>query len=574
MRWSLSYIPTLRETPTDAEIPSHRLMLRAGLIRKLSAGTYSYLPLGFRSLLKVIRIVREEMTHAGALEVLLPALQPAELWRRSGRLFQMGPEMIRFHDRHGKEMVLGPTHEEVITALVAGELRSYRDLPKTLYQIQSKFRDEPRPRFGVIRSCEFIMKDAYSFDRDETGMKVSYQRMYDAYLKIFERCGLPVAVVEADTGVMGGQESHEFMVAASNGEDRMVRCSACSYAASEDRAEVGPPVVHLRQTAQPLHPIQVVDTPGVSSVEKVSQLLRVDPTQLIKTLLYQYQTGVSTPMQVVAVLVRGDHEVNEAKLRRLLNASLLQMADPATIQRVTKAPVGFTGPVGLEGVSIVADPWAMHVTNAVTGANRPDQHLIGVNPGRDFVPTTVSDVRYAVDGDPCPKCRQPLNILPAIEVGHIFQLGTKYSVALDATFLDEDGKQKPFVMGCYGIGITRLLAAVVETHSDEAGIRWPWSLAPYAAVILPINSDNPALRQAAEALYQQMLASGIEVLLDDRLVSGGVKLKDADLVGFPARLLVSEKTLEKGSVELKLRTESKATLLSPTQAIARLKALL
>jgi prolyl-tRNA synthetase len=574
MRWSLSYIPTLRETPTDAEIPSHRLMLRAGLIRKLSAGTYSYLPLGFRSLLKVIRIVREEMTHAGALEVLLPALQPAELWRRSGRLFQMGPEMIRFHDRHGKEMVLGPTHEEVITALVAGELRSYRDLPKTLYQIQSKFRDEPRPRFGVIRSCEFIMKDAYSFDRDETGMKVSYQRMYDAYLKIFERCGLPVAVVEADTGVMGGQESHEFMVAASNGEDRMVRCSACSYAASEDRAEVGPPVVHLRQTAQPLHPIQVVDTPGVSSVEKVSQLLRVDPTQLIKTLLYQYQTGVSTPMQVVAVLVRGDHEVNEAKLRRLLNASLLQMADPATIQRVTKAPVGFTGPVGLEGVSIVADPWAMHVTNAVTGANRPDQHLIGVNPGRDFVPTTVSDVRYAVDGDPCPKCRQPLNILPAIEVGHIFQLGTKYSVALDATFLDEDGKQKPFVMGCYGIGITRLLAAVVETHSDEAGICWPWSLAPYAAVILPINSDNPALRQAAEALYQQMLASGIEVLLDDRLVSGGVKLKDADLVGFPARLLVSEKTLEKGSVELKLRTESKATLLSPTQAIARLKALL
>jgi prolyl-tRNA synthetase len=574
MRWSLSYIPTLRETPTDAEIPSHRLMLRAGLIRKLSAGTYSYLPLGFRSLLKVIRIVREEMTHAGALEVLLPALQPAELWRRSGRLFQMGPEMIRFHDRHGKEMVLGPTHEEVITALVAGELRSYRDLPKTLYQIQSKFRDEPRPRFGVIRSCEFIMKDAYSFDRDETGMKVSYQRMYDAYLKIFERCGLPVAVVEADTGVMGGQESHEFMVAASNGEDRMVRCSACSYAASEDRAEVGPPVVHLKETAQPLHPIQVVDTPGVSSVEKVSQLLRVDPTQLIKTLLYQYQTGVSTPMQVVAVLVRGDHEVNEAKLRRLLNASLLQMADPATIRRVTKAPVGFTGPVGLEGVSIVADPWAMHVTNAVTGANRPDQHLIGVNPGRDFVPTTVSDVRYAVDGDPCPKCRQPLNILPAIEVGHIFQLGTKYSVALDATFLDEDGKQKPFVMGCYGIGITRLLAAVVETHSDEAGIRWPWSLAPYAAVILPINSDNPALRQAAEALYQQMLASGIEVLLDDRLVSGGVKLKDADLVGFPARLLVSEKTLEKGSVELKLRTESKATLLSPTQAIARLKALL
>ena len=418
MRWSLAYIPTLRETPAEAETISHRLMLRAGLVRKLSAGTYSYLPLGMRVLLKVIKIVREEMTRAGALEVLLPALQPSDLWKKSGRYTQMGPEMVRFKDRHGKEMVLGPTHEEVITHLVAGELRSYRDLPKTLFQIQTKFRDEARPRFGVIRSCEFLMKDAYSFDRNEAGLAVNYERMYDAYTRIFSRCGLETIPVEADTGVMGGDDSHEFMVLAKNGEDTVVRCSDCSYAASKDRA---------------------------------------------------------------------------AK----------------------------------EGV-----------------------------------------------GESCPKCGKSLQRLPAIEVGHIFKLGTKYSEALGATFLDEDGKQRPFIMGCYGIGVSRIVPAVIETHQDDSGILWPLSVAPYAAVVVPINPDNPAVQEAAERLHHEALEAGLEVLLDDRSVSGGVKMKDADLVGFPVRILLSEKTLQQESAEVKLRTEAQPNLLKTTEVVSYLKKLL
>ncbi|MBI3312571.1 MAG: proline--tRNA ligase [Candidatus Omnitrophica bacterium] len=429
MRWSLAYIPTLRETPTEAEIVSHRLMLRAGLIRKLSAGTYSYLPLGTRVLHKVIRIVREEMTRAGALEVFLPALQPAELWKRSGRYEKMGTEMIRFKDRHGKEMVLGPTHEEVITDLVMGELRSYRDLPKTLYQIQTKFRDEPRPRFGVIRSCEFLMKDAYSFDRNEAGLAVNYERMYDAYTRIFERCGLSAIAVEADTGVMGGSDSHEFMVMAPSGEDTVVRCSACSYAASKDKA------------------------------------------------LQQIQAASGS---------QGDLKGDE----------------------------------------------------------------------------------------PCPRCKKPLKLLSAIEVGHIFQLGTKYSASMGATFLDEDGKQKPFMMGCYGIGVSRVIPAVIETHQDESGIRWPVSLAPYLAVVVPINSDDAAVREAAEILHREAVEAGLEVILDDRDLSGGVKMKDADLIGFPVRIVISSKTLQKLVVEVKMRTESEPSFLKPTEVLPLLKKLL
>ena len=568
MRWSLAYIPTLRETPTEAEIASHRLMLRAGLIRKLSAGIYSYLPLGFRSLLKVIRIVRVEMTRAGALEVLLPALQPAELWKRSGRYPQMGPEMVRFRDRHDKEMVLGPTHEEVITALVAGELRSYRNLPKTLYQIQTKFRDEPRPRFGVIRSCEFIMKDAYSFDRDRAGLAVSYQRMYDAYERIFTRCGLSVVVVEAETGVMGGEDSHEFMVLADNGEDTVVRCGACSYAASKGRAAIGQRIADRKSQVEGPKPMQAVETPGVSTVEKVSQLLKVSPARLIKTLLYQAGS------QTVVALVRGDQEVNEEKLRRVVKADRLQMADPPMIQRVTGASVGFSGPVGLKGILTVADPDVMNLVNAVTGANEADKHLLNVNPGRDFKPDTVADIRFALAGDPCPKCGKALEVLSAIEVGHIFQLGAKYSSVLGATILDEDGKQRPLIMGCYGIGVTRVLAAVIEAHHDAAGICWPWSIAPYPVVIVPINQEDVSIRESAEALYREALEAGLEVLLDDRSVSGGVKLKDADLIGFPSRILLSEKTLQNDAVELKLRTDSKPTLIPRSEAIHSLKKLL
>ncbi len=436
MRWSKEHIPTLRETPTEAEIVSHRLMLRAGLVRKLSAGTYSYLPLGMRALLKVVGVIRGEMDQVGALEVLLPALQPAELWKRSGRYDLMGPEMIRFKDRHGKEMVLGPTHEEVVTQLVAGEIRSYRDLPKTLYQIQTKFRDEPRPRFGVIRSCEFIMKDAYSFDRNAAGLDQSYQRMVEVYQRIFERVGLNAVSVEAETGFMGGEDSHEFMVLAENGEDTVVRCTGCPYAASKDRAAIG----------QKVHP--------------------------------------------------------------------------------------------------------------------PDPKM------------EPEPLRYPQEGDPCPRCGENLQLLPAIEVGHIFKLGVKYSQGFGATFLDEDGKQRPLIMGCYGIGVTRILAAVIETCHDEAGIRWPIAIAPFPVVIVPINLADSPTRQAAERLTQEAAEAGLELLLDDREVSGGVKLKDADLIGFPIRILLSEKTLQNSSAELKLRHESQTRLIPIPEVVSTLKNLL
>lgn len=569
MRWSLTHIPTLRATPAEAQIVSHRLMLRAGLVRKLSAGTYSYLPLGMRVLLKVIRLIREEMVRAGALEVLLPALQPAELWKRSGRDAQMGPEMIRFRDRHGKERVLGPTHEEVITTLVSGQLRSYKDLPKILFQIQTKFRDEQRPRFGVIRSSEFLMKDAYSFDRSDEGLTVSYERMYDAYRRIFTRCGLATVAVEAETGVMGGEDSHEFMVLAENGEDQLVRCEGCGYAASRARAGVGPPIVRADPTrAVALKPLQGVETPGVSSVEKVSRFLKTIPQQLIKTLIYLADG------QPVAALVRGDHELNEGKLARLLKAGSLRMADAKTVQTLTRAPVGFSGPVGLTGVRLIADPSVMSLVNAVTGANQPEKHLVNVNAGRDFNPDRVADIRYPVNGDPCPRCGKRLAIFSAIEVGHIFKLGTKYSASMEATFLDEDGKLKPFVMGCYGIGVSRILPAIIETHHDEAGIAWPASVAPYQAVLVPINIADPQTRDAAERFYQEIQRAGVEALLDDREVSGGVKMKDADLIGFPIRILFSDKTLQQESVEIKIRTEQKPTLVKLSEAVGYVKKLL
>ncbi len=566
MRWTRTHIPTLRETPTEAEIVSHRLMLRAGLIRKLSAGTYSYLPLGSRVLQKVIGIVRQEMDQAGALEVLLPALQPAELWKRSGRYEKMGPEMIRFRDRHGKEMVLGPTHEEVITGLVSGEIRSYRDVPKTLYQIQVKFRDEPRPRFGVIRSCEFLMKDGYSFDRDPKGLDASYQKMYDAYRRIFSRCGLEAIPVEAETGVMGGEDSHEFMVLAENGEDTVVRCTKCFYAASRGKASIG--LVKEGPAPASLKPIQLVDTPGVSSVEKVSAQLKVQPNQLVKTLIYLADG------KPVAALVRGDHEVNEGKLRKVVKAAMLRMADAGSVEKLTGAAVGFSGPVGLKGIRLISDPAVLRTVNAVTGANQSEKHLLNVNAGRDFKPDEVADIRYPQQGDLCPKCGQPLQLLAAIEVGHIFKLGTKYSAVLGATFLDEDGKQKPFIMGCYGIGVTRIIAAVIESNQDDAGIRWPLELAPYPVVIVPINLADPATREGAESLYREFTEAGIGALLDDREVSGGVKMKDADLIGFPVRILLSEKTLQQSSVELKLRTEPQPTLVKRSELLPALKKLL
>jgi len=568
MRWSLCHIPTLRETPAEAEIASHRLMLRAGLIRKLSSGTYSYLPLGHRVLLKVIQIIREEMTRAGALEVLLPALQPAELWKRSGRYQQMGPELIRFKDRHGKERVLGATHEEVITDLVAGEIRSYKDLPKTLFQIQTKFRDEPRPRFGVIRSSEFLMKDAYSFDQDKDGLSVSYERMYDAYQRIFARMGLDAIPVEAETGIMGGEDSHEFMVLADNGEDTLVRCTACDYAASKDKVAIGTPIVHRSTATEDPRALETIDTPAVFSVEKVSRLLKVQPRRLLKTLIYLADG------QPVAALVRGDHEVNESKVRRIVQAKQLEMADAQAIERITGAPVGFSGPVGLKEVKLLVDPAVMSCVNAIAGANVKDKHLKNVNPGRDFKADRVVDIRYPVDGDPCSNCGKALELLPCIEVGHIFKLGTKYTASFEADFLDEDGKQKSLIMGCYGIGVSRILPAVIEANDDPNGIRWPVSIAPYKAVVLPLNMADTNIRDAAEALYQELVEAGVEVLLDDREVSGGVKMKDADLIGYPVRILLSAKTLQKSSAEFKRRVDDTPTLVNLTESVAFLKKLL
>ena len=567
MRWSQAHIPTLREDPVEAEVASHRLMLRAGLIRKLSAGVYSYLPLGQRVLLKVIAVIREEMTRAGALEVLLPALQPAELWKRSGRYDLMGPEMVRFKDRHGKEMVLGPTHEEVITSLVAGGVRSYRQLPLNLYQIQVKFRDEPRPRFGVIRSSEFLMKDAYSFDRDEPGLERSYQAMYEAYRRVFARCGLDAIPVQAETGFMGGTDSHEFMVRADHGEDTIVRCG-CGYAASLARATMASPSDQRLATSDKLEPMRVVETPGLHTVEQVSAFLKVTPAQLVKTLIYVADG------QPVAALVRGDHALNEAKLQKALKVQALRMADAATIQRVTGAPVGFSGPVGLTGVRLIADHAVTAQRDMVVGANQPERHATHVNSPRDFKPDETADLRDVVAGDPCPQCRKPMTLEPAIEVGHIFKLGTKYTEALGATFLDEDGKQKPLIMGCYGIGVTRIIPTVIETHHDAQGIQWPAAIAPYTVDVVPLNVQHAPSREAAEQLYQALTQAGVDAILDDRDERAGVKLKDADLIGFPLRVLISEKTLAQSQVEVKVRATGVVQFLPLTAPAADLLRLL
>ena len=534
-------------------------MLRAGLIRKLASGVYSYLPLGQRALLNVIRVIREEMDRAGAQEVLLPALQPAELWKRSGRFDLMGPEMIRFRDRHGKEMVLGPTHEEVITSLVAGELRSWRQLPVNLYQIQVKFRDEPRPRFGVIRSSEFLMKDAYSFDRDAAGLEKSYQAMVEAYQRIFKRCGLDAVAVQAETGFMGGSDSHEFMVPAAQGEDRIVRC-CCGYAASLERATMALPDPTSSHSAFriPHSALEIIETPGLHTVEQVSRFLKVSPAQLVKTLIY---VADGKP---VAALVRGDHELNEAKLQKAVKAKGLRMADAATIERVTGAPVGFSGPVGLKGVPLIADHAVVAQSDLVVGANQPERHAVHVNTPRDFTPDQVADLRYVVTGDRCPQCQTPMTLEPAIEVGHIFKLGTRYTQTLGATFLDEDGVQKPSVMGCYGIGVTRILPTVIERHHDEEGIQWPWTIAPYVMDIVPLNVQHAPSLEAAETLYRRVVNAGFDVILDNRDERAGVKLKDADLIGFPLRILVSEKTLAKQQIEVKVR-ETGATHFLPLE---------
>jgi prolyl-tRNA synthetase len=557
MLWTRTLIPTMKESPEGAEIPSHVLMLRAGLVNQVMAGAYTYLPLGLRALHKAEAIVRRAMDEAGAVELLMPALTPLALWEQSGRVKAFGDVLIQFavkRQNRSVHMALGPTHEEVVTDLVAHHVSSFRQMPVTLYQIQTKFRNEERPRFGVLRTSEFLMKDAYSFDTSIEDLGRSYERMYRAYCRIFEQCGLRYLAVEAESGPIGGDASHEFMVPAPNGEDSVLHCSACGYAANQEKAEIGsrdlvPPDV-------PRKPLTRLATPGVSTIEQVSQFLGCKPQQMIKTLIY---VADGNP---IAVLVRGDHEANENKVRRAARATSLALAEPPLIEQVTGAPVGFAGPVGLKvKIPIHADREIQRIVNGVTGANQADAHLVGVNLHRDFEVDAFADLRNALDGDPCPRCSSRLAMRHAIEVGHVFKLGTKYSEAFGARFLDAGGQLHPIVMGCYGIGVNRILAALIETSHDDAGIVWPVSLAPYEVLLAPLLVADEATRAATDRLYAELAAAGIEVLVDDRDVRAGVKFKDADLVGIPLRVVLGERGLKEGKIEVKWRWDQKAEMI-------------
>jgi prolyl-tRNA synthetase len=552
MRTSQLLLPTLREDPGEAETVSHRLMLRAGLIRKVAAGIYTYLPLGLRIIRKVEQIVREEMNRAGAQELLMPIASPAELWRETGRWGYYGKELIRFKDRHERDFCLGPTHEEVITDLFRREVRSYRQLPLNFYQIQTKFRDEIRPRFGLMRGREFIMKDAYSFDKDEAAARLSYQKMYDAYHRIFARCGLNFRAVEADTGLIGGTSSHEFMVLADTGEETVVYSEPGTYAANVERAEVLPP---NDESKEALLPLRSVNTPGCRTVEEVTKFLKVDASKLVKTLLY------STGSETVAVLIRGDHDANEIKLKRLLGVTDVELAGPATVEKMTGAPVGFAGPVGLN-VRIVADHAVKASANIVVGGNRLDTHLVDVNCPRDFRVEQFADLRNARAGDPSPRKDGILKTTKGIEVGHVFMLGTKYSQAMNASFLDPNGKECLAVMGCYGIGIGRTAAAAVEQNHDDKGIVWPFPIAPFHVHLISLG-QSAAVIDAATTVYAALEAVGLEVLWDDRDERAGVKFNDADLIGAPYQVIVGDKGLAEGLLEVKSRSTGVKTKLAP-----------
>lgn len=547
MRWSQTLIPTLKETPQDAEIPSHQLMLRAGLIRRLGSGLYTYLPLGFRALRKVEAIVREEMDRAGALEVLMSAMHPREIWDRSGRYESLKNVMFRVKDRQNREMVLGPTHEEIITDLVAREITSYKQLPCNFYQIQTKFRDEIRPRFGLMRCKEFIMKDAYSFDVSSEAADESYRKMYEAYVNIFRRCGLHAMPVEADTGDMGGSSSHEFMVPCDAGEDAILEAEDGSYAANLERAEGFCDAERVFAGAELA--LEEVATPGVGRIAEVAEMLGVLPRQLVKTLIY---VADGRP---VAVLLPGDREVNEIKLRKLLEAKVLEPADAAVVTEVTGAPVGFAGPVGLK-IPLLADRTLEGLRGGVVGANKADAHLLHFDVARDAGLTEFVDLACAKAGDLAPNRQSRLREMRGVEVGHVFKLGTKYSVALGANFLDEQGKSLPMIMGCYGIGVSRTLQAVIEQCHDEHGIVWPASVAPYTVVVTVLSPKDEASMGVAESLAATLEAQGVDVLIDDRAERPGFKFKDADLLGFPFRVTVGERGLAKGIVELKRRGDA------------------
>ena len=559
MRTTQLYAPTLREVPAEAEVISHKLMLRAGMIRKAAGGIYTYLPLAWRTLKKIEAIVREEMDAAGGQEIAMPILQPSEIWKETGRWTVYGEEMFRLNDRHDREFCLGPTHEELVTALVRDEVRSYKQLPLLLYQIQNKYRDEIRPRFGLMRGREFIMKDLYSFDKDEEGLQVSYQKMFDAYSRIFTRCGLRFRPVEADNGAIGGAHSHEFTVLAEAGESNIVYCEACDYAASDEKAELE----KIEAAKEDLHPLEKVSTPGAHTIELVAAALDVPVEKTIKAVAYQNEKE-----EVVLAFVRGDHAVNEVKLQNVTGALTLRMADDAAIRAVGSAP-GFMSPIGLrEGTTIVVDATVMAMYNAVAGANEADVHYVNVTPMRDFKDVTVADIRLVEAGDPCPRCGAPLRMTRGIEAGQVFTLGTKYSEAL------ENGKEKPLVMGCYGIGVSRTMAAAIEQSNDADGIIWPRAIAPFEVVVVPVNAKVPEQFALAEKLYTEMKAAGIDVLLDDRRERAGVKFKDADLIGYPLRVTVGPKAIEEDKVEVRVRRTGEVKEFSTADYLAGVKALL
>ncbi len=559
------YMPTLREAPADAEIPSHRLLLRGGFIRPLAAGIFTFLPLGLRVLSKVERVVREEMNRAGAHEVLMPVLHPRELWERSGRWDSFAPTPLRVQDRSERWFCLGPTHEEVITDLVAMDLGSYRDLPVTLYQIQVKFRDEIRPRGGLIRCKEFVMKDAYSFGRSREDLDATYDAMYDAYVRIFERLRLPVVVVEAEAGSIGGTDTREFMLLSENGEDTVFMCDSCDYAANAECATARAP-----RTGEPgAGPRELVSTPDAKTVPEVTAVLGVGADRLVKTLMYRAGD------RFIAALVRGDRSLNEFKLARIAGGNL-RMAEDAEVRELTGARVGFAGPVGLpDGVTIIADHEIAAMRDFVTGANADDAHYTGVNVGVDFTVDQWADLREASHGDACPHCEAgTLQARRCIELAHVFKLGTKYSEALDATFTDDEGREQVSIMGCYGVGVSRIVAGLVEQYHDDNGIIWPRAAAPFEAAILLLSPDDEDLRAIADNLYADLQAAGVEVLYDERDVSPGVKFAEADLIGYPVRAVIGRTTRREGRIELRRRRDGAEQLVEVDAAVSAVQALL
>ena len=568
MRASNLYAPTLRNTPAEAEIISHQLMYRAGMIRKVAGGMYTFLPLGWRVIRKIEQIIREEMDAAGGQEVCMPILQPSELWEESGRWAAYGDEMMRIKDRHHRDFCLGPTHEEMITDLVRDEVRSYKQLPLMLYQIQDKFRDERRPRFGLMRSREFIMKDLYSFDKDVDSMNVSYQKMYDAYTNIYNRMGLEFRPVEADNGAIGGGHSHEFTVLADAGESNIAYCTKCDYAASDEKAELAP----IEAAAEEALPLEKVATPGTNTIDSLVSFLNVPIEKTIKAVAYQTDTD-----QLVLVFVRGDHDVNEVKVINQVPGALdLHMAEEEAIKAAGGYP-GFMSPIGVkEGTLILVDPTVMNMVNAVAGANEADHHYKNVNPKRDFTQESivVTDLRMVKEGDPCPHCGAKMTMTRGIEAGQVFTLGTKYSQSMGATFLDEHGKEQPLYMGCYGIGVGRTMAAAIEQNNDEQGIVWPRAIAPYEVVVVAVNAKKDDQLAYAEEVYGECQQAGLDTLLDDRKERAGVKFKDCDLIGYPLRVVVGPKAVEEGQIEIKVRKTGEVFTVARNEYLAKVQELL